>query len=204
MTAVTREQAFTHDRNTGMTRIVLRRRRLLHGVALAAGVAMPALSARAMPGAMSAIPGGYRLALRHLHTRERIDRRHAVGGPRDPIVQAAFNHFLRDHYSGTVGEIDPQLLDLLCGVHGLTGVDRPFEVISGYRCPETNERLRRTRGGGVASRSLHLEGRAVDVRLPGVSLATLRDAARELRGGGVGFYPRENFVHIDTGRVRYW
>ncbi|MGE0802267.1 MAG: YcbK family protein [Lautropia sp.] len=199
-----------------MTRIVLQRRRLLHGAALAAGVALPALPVRAMPslpaghpgsrpgGHRDGYPAGYRLALRHLHTRERIDRAHAVGGPRDPIVQAAFDHFLRDHYSGRVGRIDPQLLDLLCGVHRLTGADRPFEVISGYRCPETNERLRRTRDGGVASRSLHLEGRAIDVRLPGVPLATLRDAARELHGGGVGFYPREGFVHIDTGRVRYW
>lgn len=185
-------------------RIVPHRRRLLHGGMLAAGLALPALSARALPSLPVTRSGGYRLALRHLHTGERIDRLIAVGGPRDPIVQAAFDHFLRDHYSGQVGPIDPRLLDLLCGVHGLTGADRPFEVISGYRCPQTNERLRRTGGGGVASRSLHLEGRAVDVRLPGVPLAALRDAARELRGGGVGFYPREGFVHIDTGRPRYW
>jgi len=79
-----------------------------------------------------------------------------------------------------------------------------FEVISGFRSAETNERLRRRGGGGVASRSLHLEGRALDLRVPGVPLAVLRDAALELRAGGVGFYPASDFVHIDTGRVRRW
>ena len=77
-------------------------------------------------------------------------------------------------------------------------------MISGYRSPGTNATLRSTREGGVAKHSLHMDGKAIDVRLPGVPLADLRDAARSLRGGGVGFYPREQFVHIDTGRVRHW
>ena len=77
-------------------------------------------------------------------------------------------------------------------------------MISGYRCPATNSLLRNTRGGGVAQHSLHMEGKAIDVRLPGVPLAELRDAALSLRAGGVGFYPREQFVHVDTGRVRSW
>ena len=83
-------------------------------------------------------------------------------------------------------------------------VPLPYHIISGYRGPLTNARLRSTRGGGVAKRSLHMEGKAIDVRLPGVPLAELRDAALSLKAGGVGYYPRDQFVHIDTGRVRAW
>jgi len=90
------------------------------------------------------------------------------------------------------------------GPRNALGTQQPFEVISGYRSPGTNATLRSTREGGVAKHSLHMDGKAIDVRLPGVPLADLRDAARSLRGGGVGFYPREQFVHIDTGRVRHW
>ncbi|HET9024333.1 MAG TPA: DUF882 domain-containing protein, partial [Burkholderiaceae bacterium] len=108
-----------------------------------------------------------------------------------------------DHYSGDVGQIDPHLFDLLHQVRALVGATQPFEVISGYRSLATNETLRTTRGGGVARHSLHTEGRAIDVRLPGVSLTDLRDAAASLKAGGVGYYPGQ-FVHIDTGRVRRW
>ncbi|MGE4376958.1 MAG: YcbK family protein, partial [Burkholderiaceae bacterium] len=80
----------------------------------------------------------------------------------------------------------------------------PFEVISGYRSPATNNTLRNTRGGGVAKHSLHMVGKAIDVRLPGVPLTELRDAALSLRQGGVGFYPSAQFVHLDTGPVRRW
>jgi uncharacterized protein YcbK (DUF882 family) len=100
--------------------------------------------------------------------------------------------------------MDPQVFDLLHRVRQVLGAERPFEVISGYRDPHTNERLRQTRGGGVARRSLHMDGRAIDVRLPGVPLADLRDAALSLRSGGVGYYPGSQFVHLDTGRVRSW
>ena len=120
-----------------------------------------------------------------------------------PDALTSLNRFLRDHYSGEIGPIDPQLFDLLHQVQQLVGSTRPFEVISGYRCAATNATLRETRGGGVAKHSLHMEGRAIDVRLPGVALADLRDAAVTLKAGGVGFYPGQ-FVHIDTGRVRRW
>jgi uncharacterized protein YcbK (DUF882 family) len=117
---------------------------------------------------------------------------------------AALNHFLRDHYSGEVGRIDPGVFDQLHQLQQRLDSRAAFEVISGYRCPATNARLRATRGGGVATNSLHLQGRAIDVRLAGTPLADLRDAALSLRGGGVGYYPRERFVHLDTGRVRTW
>ena len=158
-----------------------------------------------MPAA-SLVGGGRALAFDHTHTRERISLVYAVDGQYVPDALSTLNRFLRDHYSGTVGQMDPQLFDLLHGVRRALGGESlsAFEVISGYRCPETNDHLRNSRGGGVAKRSLHMEGKAIDVRIPGVPLAELRDAAMSLQAGGVGFYPREQFVHIDTGRVRSW
>jgi uncharacterized protein YcbK (DUF882 family) len=144
------------------------------------------------------------LALVHTHTGERIALSYSDGLAYDPAALAALNHFLRDHYSGDVGVIDPALFDQLHRLQGALQVQRPYEVISGYRCPATNDRLRSSRGGGVARHSLHMEGRAIDVRLPGVALTDLRDAALALRAGGVGFYPGERFVHLDNGRVRTW
>jgi uncharacterized protein YcbK (DUF882 family) len=155
-----------------------------------------------LPSPRGAADGRASVHMFHLHTREKLDLILAPAPEERPGLFATLNRFLRDHYSGVQGRIDPGLLDQLRSLQALLG-GRTVEVISGYRSPETNERLRR-RGGGVASRSLHLEGRALDLRMPGVPLATLRDAALELRAGGVGFYPTSNFVHIDTGRVRRW
>lgn len=144
------------------------------------------------------------LSFDHTHTREQLTLVYAVGEQYVPDALAALNHFLRDHYSGEVGVIDPQLLDLLHRVKAELGVKQPFQVISGFRCPATNQTLRSTRGGGVATRSLHMDGKAIDIRIPGVPLGELRDAALQLRAGGVGYYPRDQFVHVDTGRVRSW
>lgn len=154
--------------------------------------------------ALASLPNARSLALDHTHTRERIALVFAVGDQYVPAALGTLNHFLRDHYLGDVGLIDPQLFDLLHGVKQMLGGAQSFQVISGYRCPTTNTTLRNTRGGGVAKHSLHMEGKAIDIRLPGVPLSELRDAALSLRAGGVGYYPREQFVHIDTGRVRSW
>jgi uncharacterized protein YcbK (DUF882 family) len=152
-----------------------------------------------------AAPSGERsLALVHTHTRERIELVYAAAGNYLDDALLKLNRFLRDHYSGEVGRMDPQLFDLMHRVRQVLGTEQPFEVISGYRDPQTNEHLRQTRGGGVARRSLHMEGRAIDLRVTGVSLADLRDAALSLRAGGVGYYPDSRFVHLDTGRVRNW
>jgi len=179
------------------------------GVALPfAGAAKAAYPQRPVQSSASAVVSGEQrvLAFNHTHTRERIDLAYAVNDQYVPDALRTLNRFLRDHYSGTVGEMDPQLFDLLHQVrHVLGGKSLPaFEVISGYRCPETNNHLRNSRGGGVAKLSLHMEGKAIDVRLPGVPLAELRDAAISLDAGGVGYYPSEQFVHIDTGKVRRW
>ena len=170
------------------------------GTAALSGLGASGLVQAATPGAAA----GRSLEFVHTHTGERIGLVFAVG--RDYVQDAlsALDRFLRDHYTGDVGRMDPQLFDLLHRTRGLVGSHAPFEVISGYRCPLTNDRLRSTGGGGVARHSLHMEGRAIDVRLPGVKLADLRDAALSLKGGGVGFYAREGFVHLDTGRVRAW
>ena len=154
--------------------------------------------------ALASQAGAKGLDLAHTHTHERLTLVYALGEQYVPDALGALNHFLRDHYSGDVGVIDPQLFDLLHHVKTALGAKEPFQIISGYRCPATNASLRATRAGGVATRSLHMDGKAIDIRLPGVPLGELRDAALSLRLGGVGFYPREQFVHVDTGRVRSW
>lgn len=187
------------------------RRRFLHTtgtLALAAGL-MPLAPRRALaslPGneTLASLPDARTLAFDHTHTGERISLVYAVGERFVPEALTTLNGFLRDHYSGKVGMIDPQLFDLLFQVRRELGTDQPFQVISGYRSPATNSRLRNTRGGGVARHSLHMDGKAIDIRLAGVPLADVRDAAKSLQGGGVGFYESDQFVHIDTGRVRYW
>lgn len=144
------------------------------------------------------------LAMDHTHTREQIDLTYAFGRRYVPEALDDLNHFLRDHYSGRVGQMDPGLYDIMHALQRSLGVKLPYHIISGYRSPHTNERLRTTRGGGVAKRSLHMDGKAVDLRIPGVPLKELREAALALKRGGVGYYPGSQFVHIDTGAVRSW
>lgn len=178
------------------------RRAFLHRSArLAVAGAAGALAAQR---ALASRPDARSLAFDHTHTREQLTLVYAFGGQYVPDALTALNRFLRDHYSGEVGVIDPQLFDLLHRVKTELGAKQPFQVISGYRGPATNQTLRSTRGGGVATRSLHMDGKAIDIRLPGVPLGELRDAALHLRAGGVGHYPREQFVHVDIGRVRNW
>ena len=177
-----------------------RRQFLRRSAQIAAVGALPVL---ALP-AGAAVGPARSLALAHTHRQERVDLVYALQHGYLPDALGRLNHFLRDHYSGEVGVIDPRLFDLLHQVKQMLGGGGDFEVISGYRCPATNQRLRQNRGGGVAARSLHMDGRAIDVRLAGVPLAALRDAALSLRAGGVGYSPGERFVHLDTGRVRAW
>jgi len=110
---------------------------------------------------------------------------------------------LRDHRTGIEGAIDPKLLDLLHALRAVLGTSRAFQVISGYRSPATNQMLAAS-SRGVARDSLHTRGMAIDIRIPGVALEHLRDAAMRLKGGGVGYYAQSNFVHVDVGRVRSW
>jgi len=124
-------------------------------------------------------------------------------GRYDPATLARVNHFLRDFRTGEVHTIDRGVLDILSAVRSRADRDDPFHVISGYRSPHTNALLR-SRSEGVAAHSLHMEGRAIDVRLPGFATKKLREIALGMRRGGVGYYAASDFVHLDTGRVRFW
>ena len=146
------------------------------------------------------------LSFFHTHTGERLKIAYCCDGAYQPEALAQLNHLLRDFRVNQEAPIDPQLFDLLHELGGTLETDQPFHIISGYRSPSTNAMLRE-RGGshtGVASKSLHMVGKAIDIRVPGVKLDQLRGAAASLKLGGVGFYPSSNFVHVDTGRVRYW
>ena len=120
-----------------------------------------------------------------------------------PEALAAINHLLRDFRTDDEQAIDRNLLDLLSDISWKIGDRTCFEVISGYRSPTTNAMLRRT-SGKVAERSLHMQGRAIDVRVQGLDAVLLRNAATAMRRGGVGYYPNSRFVHLDTGRFRTW
>lgn len=143
------------------------------------------------------------LAFRHTHTAERLAVTYAFGDRYLPDALDRVAHFLRDFRNGETHAIDPALLDQLHALTRVTADAATIEVISGYRSPATNQMLHE-RSRGVATQSLHLEGRAIDIRVAGVRLADLRDAALSLRAGGVGYYPASDFVHVDTGRVRRW
>jgi uncharacterized protein YcbK (DUF882 family) len=144
-----------------------------------------------------------RIALTNLHTDERLDIEYFRDGIYVPEALAAIEVLLRDFRTGERHAIDPKLMDYLVDVAHTVGVDPVFSVISGYRSPRTNARLRE-RSTGVAQHSLHLEGRAIDVRLAGVDCADLAAEAVDLKRGGVGYYRASDFVHLDTGAFRTW
>ncbi len=143
------------------------------------------------------------LRLLHLHTGERLEAEYFSGGEYLADALRSIDHVLRDFRTGEIHPIQPALLDLLHRLAGLTATSRPFEVISGFRSPATNQMLRQ-RSEGVAARSLHMLGQAIDIRLGDVPLVQLHRTAIATRGGGVGYYPESNFVHVDTGRIRTW
>lgn len=191
--------------NNGTEQLYSRRSFLGLGAA-AAGVALAPGSARAAEGLSSARAPERVLSFFHTHTGERLETAYCCGGVYQPEALTKVNFFLRDFRVNEIKPIDPKLLDLLNELRGTLNTDAPLHVISGYRSPQTNAMLR-ARGGkdsGVASSSLHMVGQAIDIRLPGVRLDDLRAAARSLKLGGVGYYPSSNFVHVDTGRVRFW
>jgi uncharacterized protein YcbK (DUF882 family) len=146
----------------------------------------------------------YRLRLRHLHTNEQIDLVYRRGDDYIPDAIDRLDRVLRDHRTGTIYRLDPRLFDLL---HDLTAsMARPeseIDIVCGYRSPWSNELLRSTTSG-VASHSLHMQGEAIDIRIPGVATSKLRDVALSLHRGGVGYYPKSEFVHVDVGRIRRW
>lgn len=140
----------------------------------------------------------------NLHTGERIETTYMRDGRIDEAGMAALSRVLRDHRTGDVFPIVPEVIDIVRTIQNAVGDDGVVEIISGYRSPRTNSMLRAGGNGGVARRSLHMDGRAIDFRLPGTALSRVRQAGLDLKRGGVGYYPRSNFVHVDNGRVRFW
>ena len=146
--------------------------------------------------------GNQVLSFFHTHTAERLTLHHRPGSPSRTNLRK-LNHFLRDFRTGDVHPIDEELLDILSAVKGRTHSRGIIEVVSGYRSPQTNQALRK-RTSGVAKNSLHMEGRAIDLRIRNCSTRHLRDVAIHLHAGGVGYYAASDFVHLDTGKVRTW
>jgi len=144
-----------------------------------------------------------KLSFYNTHTGEDLKIVYCEQGEFVPQALSNINYILRDHRTGDVKQIDTNLLDLLFTLRQKLKSNEPFHIISGYRSPATNSFLRKE-GHGVAAQSLHLQGKAIDIRLPGYDLKTLHKAAVELQLGGVGYYPSPDFVHVDVGRVRYW
>jgi uncharacterized protein YcbK (DUF882 family) len=143
------------------------------------------------------------LAFHNTHTGESLRCTYWADGQYLAEALTEINHLLRDHRSGEVYPIAPTLLDLIHHLNHAVGGRKPFAVVSGYRSPGTNAKLR-SKNASVAKRSLHMWGKAMDIRLPGCELKELHRAALALRAGGVGYYPTSGFIHVDVGRVRRW
>ncbi len=143
------------------------------------------------------------ISMHNTHTGEQLELCYFRDGRFVTEACKRLNHLLRDFRSGDVHTIDPKLYDLVYAIQTEVGHRGKVEIISGYRSPATNDKLRKS-SNGVAKRSLHMQGQALDIRLAGVDTAKVRDAALALRAGGVGYYRKSDFVHVDTGRVRHW
>ena len=143
------------------------------------------------------------VAVHNLHTGESLETIYFDRGEYVPDALAAMNHVLRDFRTGDVHEMNPKVFDLLHTLSRTVDSREPFQIISGYRSPHTNELLQETTSG-VATNSFHMRGMATDIRLPDVQLAHLHKAALLLQRGGVGYYPASDFIHVDVGPVRHW
>lgn len=175
-------------------RMSLQRRALLGGLATTAAFSRPGLASANTTRELS---------LLNLHTGERLKAAFFDGGAYVPEALAAFDKVLRDHRTGDVHPMAPSLLDLVATLQTRLAISETVQVISGYRSPTSNAKLAEA-SHGVATKSLHMQGQALDIRIPSVPLPRLRDAALVLQAGGVGYYAASNFVHVDIGRVRRW
>ena len=183
------------------TQNLISRRKLIQiGLVAATGAMIPG----AAMAAFRVIPKRTRsLSFYNLHTDESLRVVYFENGKYIPGALHEINFILRDWRQNEIKPIDPALLDLLVGIHQRLETNSAFDIVSGYRSPKTNAMLH-FRTEGVAVHSLHLDGKAIDICVPGRSLANVHRAAMSMFGGGVGYYPRTGFVHVDTGRLRYW
>lgn len=182
--------------NQGMSR----RDFLTAGLAVTAACLFPYKALASVPKVFLAERG---LSFYNTHTGENVKAVYWSDGAYLPQALTDINHILRDHRTGEEKKIDTALFELLFDLSRKLESKEPFHIISGYRSPKTNSILNAA-GRRVARNSLHIKGKAIDIRLPGHSLKTLRRAALDLRRGGVGYYPSSDFVHVDVGRIRYW
>lgn len=188
--------------STASDRHITRRHLLQLGASGALACALPGSAGAAhavrLDGARERELGFY-----NAHTGERLSVVYWAEGDYQQAPLREIDHLLRDHRTGDVLAIDRNLLDLLHRIRVELATNEPFHVISGYRSPKTNATLR-AQGRGVGRRSLHMQGKAIDIFVPGREVSALRRTARALQAGGVGYYPKSGFVHVDVGRVRYW
>ncbi|WP_164551152.1 DUF882 domain-containing protein [Shewanella khirikhana] len=175
------------------------RRQLMLGLGSAAMVSLissPAFASRSTQGSRM-------LSMLNLHTREEGKGAYWIDGEYQRPILTGFDHLLRDHRANEAAPMDKRLYDLLFYLQENLKSRDTIHIISGYRSPKTNAMLAK-KSGGVAKKSLHMEGKAIDIAIPGIRLDKVRDAAKELKLGGVGYYPQSGFVHVDVGRVRSW
>jgi uncharacterized protein YcbK (DUF882 family) len=193
------QQRLNADRDAG-TPDRGRRRFLQFGIAALTAASLPQQIFAANPIATAPERA---LAFYNTHTGERLQATYWEQGQYISGALSQIDHLLRDHLANETRAIEAKLLDLLFAIRSQMQSREPFHVISGYRSTSTNAHLRAT-SSGVADNSLHTVGKAIDIRLPDRDLRALRKVALDLKGGGVGFYPKSDFVHIDVGSVRYW
>jgi len=179
------------------------RRRVLQSGGLVAGLAAAFVSRRGFGEESGGASGAKRVALANLHTGEHVDVEYFRDGDYVADALTKIETVLRDFRNGERHAIDPKLMDYLVDVAAGAGVKPSFSVISGYRSPQTNQSLH-DKSSGVSEHSLHMQGRAIDVRVNGIDCADLAARALDLKRGGVGYYRASNFVHLDTGAFRTW
>lgn len=178
--------------------ILTRRHFIKNTIRLAAGIVI----ASPLDGLALSAKATHPMTFYHAHTGEQLRIDYSRKGCSQSTLKK-LNRFLRDFRTGEIQPIDTGLLEIIYGIQQNSGCRGAIEIISGYRSPATNNQLR-SNSKGVASKSLHLKGQALDIRLSDLTSRKLRDTAISLQKGGVGYYAKSNFVHIDTGRVRAW
>lgn len=175
------------------------RRRIILGLGGLAAYSVAPKKSRASQNVL----GMRNLGFYNIHTRERDQGSYWVNGFYQPETLDSFSHILRDHRQNLAAPMDKRLFDLLYNLKETLNVSEDFHIISGYRSPKTNQMLAR-RSSAVAKKSFHMQGRAIDIAIPGVRLSHVREAAISLKLGGVGYYPKSGFIHLDTGPIRRW
>ena len=187
-----------------MTDSWTRRRLIQYALATGAGATFARLAAAQGEAVIETPPLERHLELHNTHTNETVSVVYRRGDEYQPRAIESLRHVLRDHRSGESHDIDLKLYDQLWDLALAAKCEPRYQIISGYRSPASNSKMAARPGSGVARKSLHMEGRALDVRLHKCSCADLRDLALAAAKGGVGYYQRSDFVHLDTGRFRTW